>query len=80
MIPMDKTNRSPASVPPMSALPPAANGPADPMTPAAEGLATIHEMYKGMREAGFTLIEATAIIGAMLAHGASTGEGGSTPS
>jgi hypothetical protein len=59
MIPMDKANP----------------GPADPMTPAAEGLATIHEMYKGMREAGFTLIEVTAIIGAMLAHGASTGNG-----
>lgn len=46
------------------------SGPADPMTPAAEGMAAMHEIYTGMRAAGFTLFEAAAIIGAMIANSA----------
>ena len=44
-------------------------GPAEPMTPTAEAWAMMHEMYAGMREAGFTLIESAAIIAATIMHG-----------
>jgi hypothetical protein len=43
--------------------------PAEPMTPTAEAWAMTHEMYLGMRAAGFTLIEAAAIIAATIMHG-----------
>lgn len=39
--------------------------PVDPMTPADEGWAAFHEMYLGMRRAGFTMPEATMLIAAM---------------
>lgn len=38
------------------------------MTPAAEGFAALHEMYTGMRAAGFSMLEAAAILGASIAH------------
>ena len=44
--------------------------PAEPLTPAAEGFAAMHEMYLGLRAAGFTLVEAAAIIGATIMHSA----------
>jgi hypothetical protein len=44
------------------------DGPVDPMTPADEGWAAMHEMYLGMRRAGFSLIEAATIIGASIAQ------------
>lgn len=47
--------------------------PAEPMTPAAEGFAAMHELYLGLRGAGFTLVEAAAIIGATIMHGANGG-------
>lgn len=50
--------------------------PAEPLTPAAEGFAAMHEMYLGLRTAGFTMVEAAAVIGAAIMHGAS----GASPS
>ncbi len=43
-------------------------GPAEPMTPTAEAWVMMHEMYVGMRAAGFTLIESAAIIAATIMH------------
>lgn len=40
----------------------------EPLTPAAEAFATLHEWYTGMREAGFSVNEAAAIIAAVLAE------------
>jgi hypothetical protein len=39
------------------------DGPADPMTPSDEGFAALHEMFLGMRRAGFSMPEAAMIIG-----------------
>ena len=44
--------------------------PAEPMTPAAEAFAAMRELYLGLRAAEFTLVEAAAIIGATIMHGA----------
>lgn len=43
--------------------------PPDPVTPAAEGWAVMHEMYTGMRSAGFSMLESAAIIAAMVRAG-----------
>jgi len=45
------------------------NLPPDPVTPAAEGWAVMHEMYTGMRSAGFSMLESAAIIAAMVRAG-----------
>jgi len=50
------------------------DGPADPMTPADEGWAAMHEMYQGMRRAGFTMLEAATIIAASVAQSGNPGE------
>lgn len=49
--------------------------PPDPVTPAAAGWAVMHEMYKGMREAGFGMLEAAAIIAAMVQAGTNADPG-----
>lgn len=41
---------------------------AEPMTPAAEAFAQMHEWYTGMREAGFTMTEACTIIASTMAQ------------
>ena len=43
--------------------------PPEPMTPAAEGFAALHEVYTGLRGAGFTVAEAAAIIAAIVQAG-----------
>ena len=49
--------------------------PPEAMTPAAEGFAAMHEVYVGLRGAGFSLWEAAAVIGAMMASGNQDGRG-----
>jgi hypothetical protein len=46
------------------------------MTPAAEAYVQMHEWYTGMREAGFTMVEAATIIATIIAR---SSEGGTSP-
>jgi hypothetical protein len=48
-------------------------GPGDPITPAAEGWAALHEWYTGLREAGFTMIEAATVIGSVITQSQNPG-------
>lgn len=50
------------------------SAPSEPLTPTAEAMAQMHEWYTGMREAGFTLNEAAAIIAAVIAGHNQNGE------
>jgi hypothetical protein len=50
--------------------------PPEAMTPAAEGFAAMHEMYTGLRGAGFSLWEAAAIIAAYTVASGSQGSEG----
>jgi hypothetical protein len=42
-------------------------GPPDPFTPTQEGLASLYEMFLGLRSAGASTHEAAAIIGGIVA-------------
>lgn len=53
--------------------------PAEPMTPTAEAMAQMHEWYTGMRDAGFTMTEACAVIGSFIAQTAAFGQSGGQP-
>jgi hypothetical protein len=44
-------------------------GPADPVTPAGEVFAAMHEVFTGLREAGFSLAEAAAVVAAIVMRG-----------
>jgi len=43
----------------------------EPLTPTAEGMSAMHELYISMRRAGFTRVEACVILGVMIAHSGS---------
>ena len=49
--------------------------PDDPMSPQQEGFVAMHEIYTGLRKAGFTLFEAAAVLGAMIANSGASQNG-----
>jgi hypothetical protein len=46
----------------------------EPITPAEEGFAALHEWYTGLVGAGFTMTEAATIIGAVLVQSGQSGQ------